>query len=54
MSRFGKLFPKKTPEEIDLDPAYRRVMRELKPLRDAMEAAGEREHQERMEGCKND
>lgn len=48
MSRFGRLFPKKTAEEIDRDPAYRRVMRELKPLRDAIEAAGERDHQERM------
>lgn len=37
MNRFGTIFPKKTAEEIDRDPAYRKVMREMKPLRDMIE-----------------
>jgi len=48
MSRFGRLFPTKTPEEVDRDPVYRQVLREMKPLREAIEAAGERDYQERM------
>lgn len=37
MGRWGNLFPKKTPEEIDKDPAYRRVQEELKTLRESLE-----------------
>jgi hypothetical protein len=30
-----RLFPKKTPEEVDRDPVHQEVSRQLKPLRDA-------------------
>lgn len=33
---FERLFRSKTPEEVDRDPAYRQVQREMKPLRDAI------------------
>ena len=36
MSRFGRLFPQKTPEEVDRDPAYRKVHAELTTLRDTI------------------
>jgi len=36
MSKFGKLFPTKTPEEVDRDPAYRRVQQEMAGVRAAM------------------
>lgn len=51
MNRFGTIFPKKTAEEIDRDPAYRRVMREMKPLRELLEpplTAEERDFLERV------
>jgi hypothetical protein len=36
MSRFSKLFPQKTAEEIERDPAYKHVRAEMKPLRDSV------------------
>lgn len=37
MGRFGALFPKKSLEEVDRDPVYRRVKSEMKTLRDTVE-----------------
>lgn len=35
-----RLFPKKTPQEVDQDPAYKAVLKELRPLRLAITGEG--------------